>query len=116
MAFVLTTKQVKGSGFCAQLTGDISGTETAVAAVASKSHYITSITIFTATVNTFTVQDNTDVTPVVIFGPFTTAATYTGGAYRITFDKPIMVAAGKQIDVTASAADTFCLVIQGTTE
>lgn len=115
MAFVLTTKQVKKSGFCAQLTGDLSGKETIVAAVAGKSHYITSITIISGAANTFTVVDNTG-TPVVILGPFSVVATLTGGIYRIVFDQPIKVAEGKQIDVDAALTDTCCVVIQGTTE
>jgi len=114
MAFVLTTKEVLGSGFCQQITGDLSGTEIAVAAVASKSHYITSITLLSTVANTVTISDNSG-TPVVIFGPVSFLTTMSGGEYHIRYDKPLKVASGKQIDITTTAGDAVCIIIQGFT-
>lgn len=114
MAVTLETLQVAGSGFANNATSaDASGGETIVAAVANKSHYITSIMIACITAITVTIQDNTG-TPIVILGPIPFAAT--SSPLTIDFLKPVKVASGKLIEVDSSGAGAVNVFIQGYTE
>ena len=114
MAVVLETLQPAGRGFINNATSaDASGGETIVAAVASKSHFIQSITVACISAITVTIQDNTG-TPVVILGPVPFAAT--SSPVTVTFPDPVKVASGKLIEVDASGAGAVNVVIQGYTE
>jgi hypothetical protein len=115
MAITVTTHILgKGFGFSKQgISADASGTETIVAAVAGKSHFIKSIMIYCLSAITVTIQDNTG-TPIPILGGIT--FTTTAQPVVVTFSNPIKIASGKSIDVDASGAGQVVTLIQGYTE
>ncbi len=112
---------VKGHGFCHNFGGtDVSSGETIVPAVANKSHYIRSITLYSLAEISAWIQDNTG-TPIVIFGPITfadlTATSSVGGSLvTVNFNPPVKVASGKLIEIDASGGGIVGGVIQGFTE
>jgi len=112
---VVKTLDVDGAGFCVNVkVGDASGGETIVAAVAGKSHYVTSIIINTVAAITVTIQDNTAATPVVLLGPVNFAAT-SGSPHTVNFLKAVKVTAGNLIEIDASGAGLIQCTIQGYT-
>ena len=114
--------QTATRGFCHNFSGtDVSTGETIVAAVADKSHYVTSITLWSLVDITAWIQDNTAVTPVVILGPvsfadLTATSSVSSTPVTVTYNPAIKVTSGKLIEIDASGAGIVAGVIQGYTE
>ena len=98
-------------GFSKHLgSADASGAPELVAAVAGKSHYLTSLVISSGAAIGITTEDE-DTT--VLAGPYYMAANTTFGK---NFDPPIKVTAAKAIHFDASGAGNVWVLAEGYTE
>ena len=92
---------------------DASLGEDALGPDASKSHFITSVTI--ACVSAITVQiHNTGGPDLILIGPFPFSASSV--PVTINYQDPINMGAIEPIHVTSSGAGEVCVIIQGYTE
>lgn len=112
MAIALETLQAAGRGFINNATSaDASGVEIIVAAVADKTHFITSITVACISAITVTIQDETG---AKILGPVPFAAT--SSPITVNFLSAVKIAAVSGVEVETSGAGAVNVVIQGYTE
>lgn len=118
MAKTLTELQSARRGFINNVnSGDFSGAEELVPAVAAKSHYITSLSISCVSAINITIGagETAGALTAILLGPYYFVAT-SGSPINLQFNPPVEVDAAVAIVADASGSGAATINIQGYTE